>query len=108
MPRMHPPYPVRFRREAVELVRKSGRAGSRDRHARSYATEVVRARYSGLLPCMERGSARAGPEVDRWLPDRLLPLAQTSSAFGNRESHLRVHNASRAPASEATIRPGSA
>ena len=36
MPRMHPPYPQRFRREAVELVRKSGRAGSRDRHARSW------------------------------------------------------------------------
>ena len=53
MPRMHPPYPERFRREAVELVRKSGRAGSRDRHARSWAMGVVRARYSGLLPCME-------------------------------------------------------
>ena len=60
MPRMHPPYPVRFRGEAVELVRKSGRAGSRDCHARSWAIGVVRARYSGLRPCMESRS-RARP-----------------------------------------------
>ena len=85
MPRMHPPYPERFRREAVELARKSGRAGSQDRHARSWAIGVVRARYSGLLSCMETRS-RARP---RSTASACSPAASTGSSQGCSSSPKR-------------------